>query len=117
MILAKRNDTEYNIAFTGYLEELKPLKVLNNDTLKGTAYMSTVAGRQFLNIEFYARTYIAELKFVNNTVSLLPLAEHFTSKIIQGSAALRNTVEFHYKTRTCPMYDEEFCLRDMVKVN
>jgi hypothetical protein len=117
MVLSKRSDREYNIAFTGYLKELKPWNVIVNDSIKGTAFMSTVAGKQFLNIEIKARTYIAELQFKNNTISLLPLSDHFTSKIIQSTAALRGVIEYHYKTRTSPLYDEEFCLRDMVKVN
>jgi hypothetical protein len=117
LILSKKNDTEYNIAFTGYLDELKPFRILTNDTLKGTAYMSTLLGHQFLNIEIKARTYIAELQFENNTLSLLPLAEHFTSRIVHSSEALKQMLEFHYKSRTHPMFDEDFCLKDMVKVN
>lgn len=117
MVLSKKNETEYNIAFTGYLDELKPFRIITNDSIQGTAFMSTALGRQFLNIEIKARTYIAELKLENNKLSLLPLAEHFTSRMILSSIALRGMLEFHYKTRTHPMYDEDFCLWDMVKVN
>ena len=117
MVLSKKNDTEYNIAFTGYLEELKPFRIISNDSIMGTAYMSTLLGRQFLNIEIKSRVYIAEMKFDNNKLSVLPMAEHFTSRMIMSSFALRGMLEFHYKTHTHPMYDADFCLWDMVKVN
>ena len=79
--------------------------------------MSTVAGRQFLNITVKGTNYIAELKLKDGTLSLLPLVEHFTGKMIQNDTELRNCVEFHYKTRVHPLYDDDFCLWDMVKVN
>ena len=108
---------EYNIAFTGYLNELKPFKVLIKDSVSGTAFMSTAAGRQFLNITIKGTNYIAELKFKDGLLSLLPLVEHFTSKMIFNNNELRNSVEFHYKTRIHAMYDDDFCLKEMVKVN
>ncbi|WP_462254827.1 hypothetical protein [Ferruginibacter sp.] len=117
LILSKKNDTEYNIAFTGYLNELKPFKVLVKDSVSGTAFMSTAAGRQFLNITIKGTNYIAELKFKDGLLSLLPLVEHFTSKMILNNTELRNSVEFHYKTRVHAMYDDDFCLKEMVKVN
>lgn len=117
LILTKKNDTEYNIAFTGYLNELKPFKVLVKDSVNGTAFMSTVAGRQFLNITIKGTNYIAELKLKDGMLSLLPLIEHFTSKMIFNNSELRNSVEFHYKTRVHAMYDDDFCLKEMVKVN
>jgi hypothetical protein len=117
LIISKKNDTEYNIAFTGYLNELKPFKVLVKDSVSGTAFMSTAAGRQFLNITIKGTNYIAELKFKDGLLSLLPLVEHFTSKMILNNTELRNSVEFHYKTRVHAMYDDDFCLKEMVKVN
>ncbi len=117
LILSKKNDSEYNIAFTGYLNELRPFKILVKDSLSGTAFMSTAAGRQFLNITIKGTNYIAELKFKDGLLSLLPLVEHFTSKMIFNNSELRNSVEFHYKTRVHAMYDDDFCLKDMVKVN
>ena len=117
LILSKKNDTEYNIAFTGQLNELKPFKLLYKDSISGTAFMSTVAGKQFLNITVKGSNYIAELKFKDGVLSLLPLVEHFTGKLVQNNTDLRNCVEFHYKTRVHAMYDDDFCLRDMVKVN
>ena len=46
IIFSKNTDLEYNIAITGYIGELKPYHVITNDTIKGTAYISTVSGRQ-----------------------------------------------------------------------
>lgn len=113
MYLGKKTDTEYDIAFSGDLNELR--RYVKSDSLKGTAFMSTVNDRQFLNIRINARIYIAELRFKNDRLSLLPLVEHFTSKMIFSSSALRNSVEVHYKTRVHPMLDEDFCLKDMIK--
>jgi hypothetical protein len=113
----KRNDTEYDIAFSGYLEDLKPYMRITADSIAGTAFMSTVGDRQFLNIRINSRTYIAELRFKDGNLSLLPLAENFTSKMIFNSTALRNSVDFHYKSRVRPMLDDDFCLKDMVKFN
>ena len=117
LMLSKKSDTEYNIAFTGKLDELRPFKLVYKDTVSGTAFMSTVAGNQFLNITIKGTNYIAELKLKNGMLSLLPLAEHFTSKMVRNNAELRNCVEFHYKTRVHAIYDDDFCLKEMVKVN
>lgn len=117
LTLTRRTDTEYNIAFSGYLEDIKPFYRITNDSITGTAFMSTVAGKQFFNIKLNSRIYIAELILKNDRLSLLPLSEHFTAKMIFNSTALRNSVDFHYKTRANPTLDDEFCLRDMVKLN
>jgi hypothetical protein len=115
--LSKKNDTEYNISFSGNIDELRPYKYITSDSLAGTAFMSTVDGRQFFNININSRVYIAELNLKADKLSLLPLAEHFTAKMIFNSTALRKSVEVHYKTRVHPVLDDKFCLRDMVKVN
>jgi hypothetical protein len=118
LILSKKTDTEYNIVFTGKIDELKIFRVVDKDSVSGTAFMSTVAGKQFLNITIKGSNYIAELKFKGDgSLSLLPLVEHFTSKMVQNNSELRNCLEFHYKTRLHPLYDEDFSLKDMVKVN
>ncbi len=117
MLLSKKNDTEYNIVFTGMLNELKPFKLVYKDSVSGTAFMSTVAGRQFFNITIRGTNYIAELKLKDGNLSLLPLVEHFTGKLIQNNAELRTCVDFHYRTRVHALYDDDFCLKDMVKVN
>lgn len=115
--LQKKNDTEYNISFTGNLDELRPYRYITSDSLAGTAFMSLVDNRQFLNIRINSRVYIAELGFKNEKLYLLPLAESFTAKMIFSSEALRKSVEVHYKTRVHPVLDDDFCLRDMVKIN
>lgn len=117
LILSKKNETEYNIALIGFLKELRPFNVVTSDSIIGTAFMSTVANRQFLNIHIKSNTYIAELRIKDETLSLLPLVEHFTNKLIRNNTALRNAVEIHYKTRVHPMLEEDFCLKNMVKVN
>jgi hypothetical protein len=117
LTLSKKTDTEYNISFSGNINELRPYKFITSDSLAGKAFMSTIDGIQFLNISINSRVYIAELDFKGDKLSLLPLAEHFTAKMIFTSEALRKSVEVHYKTRVHPTLDDEFCLRDMVKVN
>lgn len=117
MILSKKSDTEYNIAFTGYIDELKRFGMVQSDSITGTAFMSTVGKYQFLNITIKNKIYIAQLVVKNETVSLLPLVEHFTAKIVHNSSGLRTAVDYHYKMRVHPLVDEEFCLRDMVRVN
>jgi hypothetical protein len=115
--LSKRTETEYNISLTGGLDKLRPFKVLISDSLTGTAFMSTVGDHQFFNITINSRVYIAELDFKADKLSLLPLAESFTAKMIFTSDALRKSVEVHYKTRVHPLLDDDFCLHDMVKLN
>lgn len=115
--LSKKTDTEYNISFAGDLDDLRPYKFITSDSLAGTAFMSTVDNRQFFNININSRIYIAELDFKNDKLSLLPLAESFTAKMIFTSEALRKSVEVHYKTRVHPLLDDDFCLHDMVKIN
>jgi hypothetical protein len=116
LILTKKNDTEYDVAFTGSINELKRFRVVEKDTIKGTAFMSTVNGKQFFNIKIKNDNYVAEIILKKGTLSVLPLSEHFTAKMIMSNADLRNSVAFHYHTRVLPMYDDEFCLKEMIKV-
>jgi hypothetical protein len=115
LTLHKKTDLEYDISFSGNLDELKPFKHITSDSLTGSAFMSTVCGRQFFNIKINSRIYIAELILKEGKLSLLPLAEHFTGKMILNSGELRTSVDFHYKTRVHPTLDDDFCLRDMVR--
>ncbi len=117
VILSKKNDTEYNIDFTGDLYDLKPYKVVTDDSIKGTAFMSIVANRQFLNIEIKGQTYITALIYRNDTLSLMPLADGFTAKYIKSDSQLRNALEVHVRNWEYPRFDEQFCLKDMVRVN
>lgn len=115
--LGKKTDTEYNISFSANFEQLLPVKLPDSDSLTGSAFMSMVGDRQFLNISIHARVYIAELTLIDDKLSLLPLAEHFTAKLVFNSQELRASVYVHYKTRVHPILDEEFCLRDMIRIN
>jgi hypothetical protein len=117
LTLTRRTDTEYNITFTGNLDQLRPFNVLIADSLTGTAFMSTIDDRQFFNIRINSRNYIAEIQLKGDKLSLLPLAESFTAKMIFNSAALRKSVEVHYKTRIHPLLDDDFCLHNMTKLN
>lgn len=113
--LSKKTDTEYNISFSGNLDAVRRYEPVNSDSISGTAFMSTVGERQFFNIRIHARIYIAQFIFKDGTISLLPLAEHFTSKMILNTKELRNSVDFHYKTRVHPTLDEDLCLHNMIK--
>ena len=117
LTLTKRTDTEYNISITGDFDELRPYRVLISDSLSGTAFMSTVDNRRFFNININSRVYIAELIMKDDKLSLLPLAESFTAKMVRNAFDLRKSVEIHYKTRVHPLLDDEFCLRNMTKLN
>jgi hypothetical protein len=117
MSISKNNDQEYAISFTGYIDEIKPYIIFADDSIKGTATLSTAVNKNFLNIFVKDRTYLVEYKLENGKLSFFPLSDHFTSKLIRSSAALRVALEFHYKTRLQPMYDEDFCLKDMMRVN
>jgi hypothetical protein len=117
IIFSKNTEQEYGFAITGYLAELKPLHVLMNDTLNGSAYISKVAGRQFLNALVKGNMYIAEIKSDKNDLSVLCLSEHFTVKYIKSSAELRKAIEFQYKVSITPSYDDYFVLKYLQKVN
>ncbi len=117
LIVSKKNNTEYNVAFTGSIKELKPFKVVDNDTIAGTAFMSTIASNQFLNISIKGSTYIAEIKLKEGVLNFMPLAEHFTSKMLKSNSDLKTAIFYHYQTRVHALYDEDFILKDMVKVN
>lgn len=115
--IEKKNDQEYSVSITGYIDEIKPYIIFADDSIKGTATLSTAVNKRFMNLFIKDRTYLVEVKMENGSLSLLPLSEHFTAKMIKSSAALRIALEFHYKTRLNPMYDDDFCLKDMIRVN
>jgi hypothetical protein len=108
---------EYDIAITGYIDELKPYKVIANDSIKGTAFISSIGKNQFLNATIYGKVYIAELKQDANSLSIISLSEHFTAKYIKSSQALKTAIGFHYRTRPMPTYDDWFVLKNLQKVN
>ena len=117
IIFEKRTDMEYDVAITGYIEELKKYRVIENDTIRGTAFISTVDGREFLNTLIKGKYYIAEVRKDKISFSLLTLAEKFTSKFVKNSAELRNAISVHYKTKPEPVYDDWFVARNLQKVN
>lgn len=117
MIISKKNETEYNIEFTGYLNDLKPYRVISNDSIKGTAFMSLVANRPYLNIEVKGMVFISAMVYKNDTLSLMPIADGFTAKYIKSDSQLRSALEVHIRGWLNPRYDEQFCLKDMVRVN
>lgn len=117
IILSKRSDVDYDIAITGYIEELKPYHVITNDTIKGTGYLSDLSGKQFLNAYIHGKVYIAEVKREIGSISILPLSEYFTSRLVKNSRELRTAVEFHYKVKLSPGYDPFFSLKKLQRVN
>jgi hypothetical protein len=117
MTLSKKNANEYYIDFTGDLNDLKPYNIVRNDSIKGSAYISMVDDKRYLNIEIKGQTYISALIYENDSLSLMPLIDGFTAKYIKSDSELRIAVEFHIRTRVYPRFDEQFCLIDMVRVN
>jgi hypothetical protein len=117
LILSEKNNMEYDLAITGYIDDLRPYVAMPGDTIKGTAFTSMINNTTFLNIAISGQTYISKLTYLDNKLSILPLAEHFTAKYIKSGMQLRTAVEFHFNTRLKPIYDQSFCLKDMVRVN
>ena len=116
-ILSKKNDYEYEVIFTGYLGELNQCGIAINDTIRSTAYISIIDSRRFLMIRVKEENYIAEFIYDDDKISILPLCEHFTNRIVKSNRSLQKAIEMHFKTRLYPLYDEPFCLRNMVRVN
>ncbi len=112
----KYTDQEYTIAITGGLQELRPLHCLENDTIKGTAYLSTIAQKQFLNAFIKGRMYIAEVTRNTDGLSIKCLAERFTARYIRSSEQLKNSIAFHYKVAISPAYDDFFVLNNLQKL-
>lgn len=117
MIVEKRSDYEYDLSFIGNINDLRYFNVLTADTLKATAFLSEAASRRFLNVQVKGQTFIAELIKKDDKINLLPLCEHFTVKMIRNNEELRTALEWHFKTRLYPLYDAEFCLKQMSRVN
>ncbi len=117
IIFDKRTEKEYDVAITGYIDELKRYRVSENDTIKGTAFLSVIDKRYFLNAFIKGKVYIAEVKKQGNSLDILTLAEHFTSKYVKNSDGLRTAIGYHYRTRSSPMYDDFFVLKNLQKVN
>lgn len=117
LTITARTDNEYNLWFTGNIRDLKKFGFVKDDTLKCTGFISEVASRQFINIQAKGQYYIAEFIFQDDKVSILPLCEHFTNRIIKSGSQLRLGVVQHFQTRLYPLYDDEFCLKNLTRVN
>ncbi|MES2430380.1 MAG: hypothetical protein V4556_05545 [Bacteroidota bacterium] len=117
IILSKKDDMTYEVALIGYINEFRKYRIVTDDTIKGSAFLSTAVNKEFLNINIAGRYYLAEVKNEDGIFSIYPLSDYFTNKLIRSSASLRNSLEFHYKTRLTPSYDEEFILKDLKRVN
>lgn len=117
IILTKRTDMEYDVAITGYISDLKPWVFFDEDTIKGTAFLSTAVDREFINVSIQARNYIAEVKKENGKLSFYPISERFTAKLVKNCSTLRTALEYHYNTRPQPVYDEQFILKNLQRVN
>lgn len=113
MSLSRKNDYEYTINFMGYFGAVDKKNKPKIDTIKGSAFMSDVCGKQFLNVNIFCRIYIAEFIYKNDEITLLPLAEGFTSFIVRSDEELRFRIAYHYKTRLMASYDESFCMKKM----
>lgn len=102
--ISQRTDTDYLIAVTGSISAFSTLSL--RDSITGTGFTSTVDNNHFLNIFYNSRWYVVQVIEKENKLSLLPLAEHFTSKIVTNSIGLRTAVSYHMKHRLIAAYDE-----------
>jgi hypothetical protein len=117
IIFEQASEQEYKVMITGYINELKRYQVIQNDTIQGRAFLSTVADHRFLNVQIQNKFLVVEVKQQGKILSLLPLRENFTSKFIRSNSDLRNAIFFHYQTVTQPFYDDWFCMSNMQRVN
>lgn len=113
LIMSRKNEFEYNMNFVGLFGRVSKKNIPQVDTVKSTAFISLVNDRKFLNITMDSRVYLAEVTYRNDELTILPLAEEFTSFIIKTDTQLRNVLEYHLKTRLHPSFDESFCMRNM----
>ena len=102
--LSRSNDKEYGIAVSGSLKAFTSLTL--KDSIKATGYASTVDKLHFLNVFYNSRWYIVQVVEKDNKLSFLPLAEHFTTKIVTNSSALKTAVSYHFKHRQLAAYDD-----------
>ncbi len=116
LTLDKKNDSEYNVQLMGNFYDLRSYRITKNDSIRGSAYLSMVEDRPFLNVDIKGQTYIVAVAYKNDTLSLFPLADGFTAKYIKSNTDLRRALEVHLKTRIFPKYDDQFCLRQMLRI-
>ncbi len=116
--ISGEDDFHYKLEFIGFFGRVDRKRRPLIDTIGCRAFMSTIDNRNFLNVKLEGQTYLAELEYDSkDELSLLPLAEQFTSYCIRNNDDLRKVVINHYKTRLQPSYDETYCLRNMKRVS
>ncbi len=69
IIFDKKDDMQYDVSIIGYVEEFRRYKIVTNDTIRGSAFLSTAVNKDFLNMNIAGRTYIAEIKKGKHIVS------------------------------------------------
>jgi hypothetical protein len=116
--ISGEDDYHYKLTFIGFLGRTDRKRRPLLDTLNAKAFMSALEERNFLNVKVDGRTYLVELKHdQKDELTLLPLAEQFTSFGIRTNEDLKKVVINHFKTRLDPLYDKSFCLRGMKRVS
>lgn len=114
--LSKNTDSVYNVEFSGYFGRVNKKKKPVMDTIAGTSYLSNVSSREFMNIKVRNLVFIAQVLYKNDELSMLAMTENFTNKMIKCDEQLRNALAYHFRTRLNPLYDDDFCLKNMKRV-
>lgn len=117
IVLEAKSDVEYFVKIYADQKMVRAFTGIKADSLAGHGFTTTVYDRKFLNCSFLSKVFIAEIVEKDGKLNLMPLSEHFTNKMIRSSNQLRMALEYHYKSRVRPYYDEDFVLKDLVRVN
>jgi hypothetical protein len=116
--ISEEDDFHYKLDLIGYLGRVDRKRRPLLDTISAKAFLSNLDNRSFLNVKLEGQTYLVELQYDSkDELSLLPMAEEFTSYCIRNNEDLKAVLENHLKTRKQPTYDETFCLRNMKRVS
>lgn len=115
--LTKNTDSVYNIEFSGYFGRINKKKKPVIDTIAGTSYLSNIGAREFMNIKVKKLVFVAQVIYKNDELTLLTMTENFTNKMIKCDEQLRNALAYHFRTRLNPLYDDDFCLKNMKRVS
>lgn len=115
--LSKNTDSVYNIEFSGYFGRVNKKKKQIIDTIVGTSYISNIGSREFMNIKIRKLVFVSQVIYKNDELSLLAMTENFTNKMIKCDEQLRNALAYHFRTRLNPLYDDDFCLKNMKRVS
>lgn len=115
--LTKNTDSVYNIEFSGYFGRVNKKKKPVIDTIAGTSYLSNIGTREFMNIKVKKLVFIAHVIYKDDELTLFAMTENFTNKMIKCDEQLRNALAYHFRTRLNPLYDDDFCLKNMKRVS